>query len=69
MTTLTIHLEDAKSEQAIKAVLDALNVKYVESQTEVHYDKHVIAGVEKGLADVENGRVHTYKGLHAILKR
>lgn len=69
MTTLTIHLDDTKSERAIKAVLDALGVQYEESRTEVDYPDHVKAGVRKAQDDVAAGRVHQYKGAQAILKR
>jgi heterodisulfide reductase subunit B len=69
MTTLTIHLEDEKSEKAIKAVLDALGVKYDETKEPVVFPEHVIAGVRKAKEDLQNGRVKKYQGLNAILNR
>ncbi|TZF81333.1 hypothetical protein FW774_18850 [Pedobacter sp. BS3] len=69
MTTLTIHLEDEKSEKAIKAVLDVLGVKYDEAEEAITFPEHVIAGVRKSKEDVKNGRVKEYKGLNAILNR
>lgn len=70
MTTLTIHLDDEKSEQAVKAVLNALEIKYDESSNEtVVFPDHVIAGVAKAKEDVKLGHVKEYKGLNAILGR
>lgn len=69
MTTLTIHLEDEKSEKAIKAVLDALGVKYDEAGDQLAFPEHVIAGVRKAQEDVKSGRVKKYEGLDAILGR
>ena len=69
MTTLTIHLEDEKSERAPKAVLDVLGVKYDEAAESIAFPEHVIAGVRKSKEDVKNGRVKEYKGLNAILNR
>lgn len=69
MTTLNIHLEDEKSEKAIKAVLEALNVKYDEVKEPVALPDHVIAGVRKAKEDVQQGRVKKYEGLNSILKR
>ena len=69
MTTLTIHLDDEKSEKAIKAVLDALGVKYDEEGDQVAFSEHVVAGVRKAQEDVRAGRVKKYKGLDAILGR
>lgn len=68
MTTLTIHLDDEKSEQAIKAVLDALGVRYDETSEQSTFPDHVIAGVRKAQEDLNLGRVKDYKGLNAILK-
>jgi len=69
MTTLTIHLDDEKSEQAIKAVLNALGIEYDEVDEETVFPDHVIAGVKKAQEDVKSGRVSPYKGLNAILER
>lgn len=69
MTTLTIHLDDEKSEQAVKAVLNALEIKYDESNEPVVFPDHIIAGVAKAKEDVQMGRVKDYKGLNAILSR
>lgn len=69
MTTLTIHLDNEKSEQAIKAVLDALGVKYDELSEPSIFPDHVAAGVRKGQKDLKLGRVKDYKGLGAILSR
>lgn len=69
MITLNIHLEDEKSEKAIKAVLEALNVKYDEVEEPVAFFDHVIAGVYKAKEDVQIGRVKNYTGLKSILNR
>ncbi|NGM61929.1 hypothetical protein G5B30_08370 [Sphingobacterium sp. SGG-5] len=69
MTTLTIHLDNERSEQAIKAVLDALGVKYDEVNERSTFPPHVIAGVRKAQEDLNLGRVKDYKGLNAILDR
>jgi len=68
MTTLTVHLDNKKSEKAIKAVLDALGVKYDESVVQSTFPDYVIAGVRKAQEDLKSGRVKDYKGLDAILK-
>lgn len=68
MTTLTVHLENKKSEKAVKAVLDALGVTYEIEET-VAYPDHVIDGVHKARQDVEFGRVKKYEGLDALLNR
>ncbi len=68
MTTLTVHIDNEKSEKAILAVLDALNLQYqLEEDTEI--PPHVMAGLLKAKDDVTNGRVKEYKGLKAILNR
>lgn len=69
MTTLTIHLNNEKSEQAIKAVLDALGVKYDEVNEQAGFPGHVISGVRKAQEDSNLGRVKEFKGLNAILDR
>ena len=69
MITLNIHLEDKKSEKAIKAVLEALNVKYDEVEEPVAFPDHVIAGVRKAKEDIQIGRVKKYEGLNTILNR
>lgn len=69
MTTLTIHLDDEKSEQAIKAVLDALGVRYDEVGEQASFPEHVIAGVRKAQEDLNSGHVKEYKGLDAILNK
>lgn len=68
MTRLTIHLDNEKSEKAIKAVLDALGLKYEESVGQSTFPDHVIAGVRKAQEDLNSGRIKDYKGLDAILK-
>lgn len=67
MTTLTIHLDNEKSEQAIKAVLDALGVRYDEVIEQSTFPDHVVAGVRKAQKDFESGHLKKYKGLDAIL--
>ncbi|MCY4779246.1 hypothetical protein ORI89_06265 [Sphingobacterium sp. UT-1RO-CII-1] len=67
MTTLTIHLDNEKSEQAIKAVLDALGVRYDEVSDQPTFPDHVTAGVRKAQKDLKLGRVKDYKGLDTIL--
>jgi len=69
MTTLTIHLDNEKSEQAIKAILDALGVKYDEAGEQPAFPDHIMAGVRKSQEDLKAGRVKDYKGLKAILGR
>lgn len=69
MTTLTIHLDNEKSELAIKAVLDALGVKYDEEGEQSAFPDHVVAGIRKSQEDLKAGRVKDYKGLNAILDR
>lgn len=68
MTTLTVHLEDKKSEKAVKAVLDALGVKY-ELEEPITFPDHVVSGVRKAKVDVKEGRVKKYEGLNALLNR
>lgn len=68
MTTLTVHIENEKSEKAVVAVLDALGVKYELAADHVFPD-HVIAGVRKAQEDVKAGRTKEYKGLSALLNR
>lgn len=67
MTTLTIHLDNEKSEQAIKAVLDALGVRYDEASEQSTFPDHVVAGVRKAQEDLKLGRVKEYNGLEVIL--
>lgn len=55
--------------RAIKAVLEALNVKYDEAEEPVDFPEHVIDGVRKSKEDIKNGRVKKYKGLYSILNR
>ena len=69
MTTLTIHLDNEKSEQAIKAVLDALGVKYDEMSDQSIFPDHIVAGVRQGQEDLKSGRIKDYVGLGAILNR
>jgi hypothetical protein len=69
MTTLNIHLEDEKSEKAIKALLEALNVKYDVVDEPAVFPDHVVAGVLKAKEDVQIGRVKKYEGLNTILNR
>ena len=68
MTTLTVHIENKKSEKAVKAVLDALGVKY-ELEDSVVFPKHVVAGVRKAQEDVKAGLVKKYERLHTLLSR
>jgi len=68
MTTLTVHIENKKSEKAVKAVLDALGVKY-ELEDSITFPEHVIAGVRKAQEDVKAGRVKKYEGLHVLLNQ
>lgn len=66
MTTLTVHIDNEKSEKAILAVLEALGLQYqLEKDTEM--PPHVMAGLLKAKDDVEKGRIKEYKGLKAIL--
>lgn len=67
MTTLTIHIENKKSEKAIKAVLDALGVVYEERGNTQEYPQHVVDGVNLAKEDMQAGRVKAYNGLQAIL--
>jgi len=67
MTTLTIHLDNEKSEQAIKAILDALGVKHDEAGEQPAFPDHIMEGVLKSQEDLKAGRVKDYKGLNAIL--
>lgn len=68
MATLTVHLENEKSEKAIRAVLEALGLQYqLEEDTEL--PPHKIAGILKAKDDVANSRVKEYKGLNTILNR
>jgi len=69
MTTLTIYLENKKSEKAVKAALDALNVKYEDGEDQLIFPDHVIDGVQKAKEDVKSGRVKKYEGLNTILGR
>jgi len=69
MTTLTIHLNDDKSEQAIKAVLNALGVAYDEVAEDFASSSYIIAGVRKAQSDLKEGRVKDYEGLMALLGR
>jgi len=66
---ITIHLDNERSEQAIKAVLDALGVKYDEAGEQPVRPNHVVAGVRKSQEDLKAGRVKDYKGLNVILGR
>ncbi|WP_188753782.1 DUF2683 family protein [Parapedobacter defluvii] len=68
MTTLTVHIENKKSEKAVKAVLDALGVKY-ELEKPVTFPECVIADVRKAQKDVKAGRVKKYEGLNALLNQ
>jgi len=68
MTILTIHLKDEKSKKAIKAVLDALDIKY-EAEEQVTFPDYIVAGVLKAKEDIQLGRVKKYKGLNAVLNR
>lgn len=67
MTTLTIHIENKKSEKAIKAVLDALGVVYEELGNTQEYPQHVVDGVNLAKEEMQAGRVKAYNGLQAIL--
>lgn len=70
MTTLTIHIDNKKSEKAIKAVLEALNVSYEEQPNKpIEYAQHIIDGVAFAKEDISEGRVKDYKGLNSILGR
>lgn len=68
MTTLTVHIENKKSEKAVKAVLDALGVKY-ELEESVTFPEHVIMSVRKAQEDVKAGRVKKYEGLNTLLNQ
>lgn len=63
MTTLTVYIENKKSEKAVKAVLDALGVKY-ELEQSIAFPDRVITAVRKAQKDVKKGRVKKYGGLH-----
>jgi hypothetical protein len=56
ITTLTIHLDNEKSEQTIEAVLDALGVKYDETGEQPAFPDHIVAGVRKSQEDLKAGR-------------
>lgn len=66
MTTLTVHIDNEKSEKAIKAVLEALGLDYQVNKSE-EIPAHVQAGIQKAKEDIANGRVKPYKGLNVIL--
>lgn len=68
MTTLTVHIENKKSEKAVKAVLDALGLKY-ELEESVTFPEHVITSVRKAQEDVKAGRVKKYEGLNTLLNQ
>ena len=68
MTTLTVHIENKKSEKAVKAVLDALGVKY-ELEESVTFPERVITSVRKAREDVKAGRVKKYEGLNTLLNQ
>lgn len=69
MTTLTIHVDNKKSEKAIKAVLEALGVEYEEQSTSIEYPKHIIDGVKLAKEEMASGKVKEYKGLNSVLGR
>lgn len=69
MTTLTIYLDNEKSEQAIKAVMDALGLEYDEVSEQTIISCPVLEGVRKAQEDWSLGHVEDYKGLNAILNQ
>lgn len=66
MTTLTIHLDNKKSEKAIKAVLDALGVVYEEESTDQNYPQHIVDGVKLAREEMLAGKVKDYKRLQSL---
>lgn len=62
----SLHLDNEKSEQAIKAVLDALGVKYDEEGEQSAFPDHVVAGILNSQEDFKAGRVKDYKGLNEV---
>ncbi|MGK6353434.1 hypothetical protein [Parapedobacter sp. DT-150] len=62
------HIENKKSEKAVKAVLDALGVKY-ELEESVTFPEHVITGVRRAQEDVKVGQVKKYEGLNTLLNQ
>lgn len=66
MTTLTVRIDNEKSEKAIKAVLEALGLEYQIDKAE-EIPAHVLAGVLKAKEDIASGDIKPYKGLKVIL--
>lgn len=65
MSTIIIHPETKAKEKAIKAVLEALEISF--EQSEESYPQHVLAGLEKGIHQANNGETKTYAEVKELL--
>ncbi|MES2447840.1 MAG: DUF2683 family protein [Bacteroidota bacterium] len=65
MSTIIIHPETEAKEKAIKAVLEALEINF--EQSEETYAQQVLAGLEKGILQANNGETKTYAEVKELL--
>lgn len=65
MSTIIIHPETEAKERAIKAVLEAMEINF--EQSEESYPKHVLEGLKKGIFQAENGETKTYAEVKNLL--
>lgn len=65
MGTIIIHPETVAKEKAIKAVLEALEISF--EQSDESYPQHVLLGLEKGIHQANNGETKTYAELKELL--
>lgn len=68
MTTLTVNIEDKKTEKAVKAVLEALGLNYEidRNSSTVHKPQTVEqynTDLERGLSEIESGKFTTASDL------
>ena len=65
MGTIIIHPETEAKERAIKAVLEALEINF--EQSEESYPAHVLNGLEEGILQSKNGDTKTYVEVKDLL--
>lgn len=66
MTTLTVEIEKKQDLTALQATLNKLGLKYTVDTGQDHtLSDAEMEGIKAGLADIENGRVHTHAEVKA----
>jgi len=66
MTTLTVEIEKKQDLTALQATLNKLGLKYtVDTGRDNTLSDAEMEGIKAGLADIENGRVHTHAEVKA----